>query len=46
MKSTGEVMAGGDTAFEAYRRVLRAAGRAQAAGRIGEPLQALVPLPR
>ena len=33
MKSTGEVMAGGDTAFEAYRRVLRAAGRAQAAGR-------------
>jgi carbamoyl-phosphate synthase large subunit len=46
MKSTGEVMAGGDTALEAYRRVLRAAGRARAAGRIGDPLQALVPLPR
>ena len=27
MRSTGEVMAGGDTAAEAYRRALRAAGR-------------------
>jgi carbamoyl-phosphate synthase large subunit len=41
MKSTGEVMAGGGTAAEAYARVLRASGRARAAGRIGPPLQAL-----
>jgi carbamoyl-phosphate synthase large subunit len=41
MKSTGEVMAGGDSAVAAYRRVLRAAGRARAAGRIGPPLQEL-----
>src|SRR5439155_1896453 len=41
MKSTGEVMAGGDSTLEAYRRVLRASGRAGAAGRIGPPLQEL-----
>ena len=41
MKSTGEVMAGGDSAVEAYRRVLRAAGRSHAAGTIGPPLQSL-----
>jgi carbamoyl-phosphate synthase large subunit len=40
MHSTGEVMAGGATAVEAYRRALRAAGRARAGGRIGAPLQA------
>ena len=44
MKSTGEVMAGGDNALEAYRRVLRAAGRAKAAGSIGPPLQELAPV--
>jgi carbamoyl-phosphate synthase large subunit len=44
MKSTGEVMAGGDSALEAYRRVLRAAGRARAAGTIGPPLQELAPV--
>jgi carbamoyl-phosphate synthase large subunit len=40
MRSTGEVMAGGDTVGEAYARVLRAAGRARRGGRIGAPLQA------
>jgi carbamoyl-phosphate synthase large subunit len=39
MRSTGEVMAGGKTASEAYARALRAAGRAQGGGRIGPPLQ-------
>jgi carbamoyl-phosphate synthase large subunit len=39
MHSTGEVMAGGATAGEAYARVLRAAGRARRGGRIGAPLQ-------
>jgi carbamoylphosphate synthase large subunit len=41
MKSTGEVMAAGDSPAEAYRRVLRAAGRSRAAGTVGPPLQAL-----
>jgi carbamoyl-phosphate synthase large subunit len=34
MRSTGEVMAGGATVVEAYRRALRAAGRARAAGTV------------
>ncbi|MGD0273001.1 MAG: carbamoyl-phosphate synthase large subunit [Gaiellaceae bacterium] len=41
MKSTGEVMAGGKTAAEAYARVLRAAGRGRASGSIGFSLQEL-----
>jgi carbamoyl-phosphate synthase large subunit len=41
MRSTGEVMAGGTTAAEAYRRVLRAAGRSRAPGPIGPSLQEL-----
>jgi carbamoyl-phosphate synthase large subunit len=40
MRSTGEVMAGGATPREAYRRALRAAGRARRGGEIGPPLQA------
>jgi len=40
MRSTGEVMAGGATAREAYRRALRAAGRARRGGAVGPPLQA------
>jgi carbamoyl-phosphate synthase large subunit len=40
MRSTGEVMAGGATAAEAYARALRAAGRGSRGGRIGPPLQA------
>ena len=40
MHSTGEVMAGGETVVEAYRRALRAAGRSLAAGEV-QPLQAL-----
>ncbi len=39
MRSTGEVMASGATAGEAYARVLRAAGRSRRGGRIGPPLQ-------
>ncbi len=39
MRSTGEVMAGGDTVSAAYARALRAAGRGRAGGRIGPPLQ-------
>ncbi|HEY3921819.1 MAG TPA: carbamoyl-phosphate synthase large subunit [Gaiellaceae bacterium] len=39
MRSTGEVMAGGATAREAYRRALRAAGRSRSGGQIGPPLQ-------
>jgi carbamoyl-phosphate synthase large subunit len=39
MRSTGEVMAGGDTVSEAYARVLRAAGRSRRGGRLGPPLQ-------
>ena len=42
MRSTGEVMAGGETVSEAYARALRAAGRARAGGRLGPPLQAWV----
>ena len=43
MRSTGEVMAGGDTAADAYRRVLRAAGRSSSYGRgtVGPSLQEL-----
>jgi carbamoyl-phosphate synthase large subunit len=40
MKSTGEVMAGGATAVEAYRRAIRAAGRSRRGGKICPPLQA------
>jgi carbamoyl-phosphate synthase large subunit len=40
MRSTGEVMAGGATASEAYARALRAAGRGRRGGTIGPPLQA------
>jgi carbamoyl-phosphate synthase large subunit len=39
MRSTGEVMAGADTAVEAYRRALRAAGRARRGGAILPSLQ-------
>jgi carbamoyl-phosphate synthase large subunit len=39
MRSTGEVMASGETVVEAYRRVLRAAGAARAAGDPGPTLQ-------
>jgi carbamoyl-phosphate synthase large subunit len=39
MRSTGEVMAGGATAAEAYSRALRAAGRSRRGGKIGPPLQ-------
>jgi carbamoyl-phosphate synthase large subunit len=43
MRSTGEVMAGGETAAEAYGRALRAAGRSRAYGRgtVGPSLQEL-----
>jgi carbamoyl-phosphate synthase large subunit len=43
MRSTGEVMAGGDTVSDAYARALRAAGRSRAGGRLGPPLQRGVP---
>ena len=39
MKSTGEVMAGGDTVVEAYARALRAAGRSRHGGKLGPTLQ-------
>ena len=39
MRSTGEVMAVGDSPREAYHRALRAAGRSRRGGRIGPPLQ-------
>jgi carbamoyl-phosphate synthase large subunit len=39
MRSTGEVMAGGATAGDAYVRALRAAGHSRRAGAIGPPLQ-------
>jgi carbamoyl-phosphate synthase large subunit len=39
MRSTGEVMAGGENVSEAYARALRASGRARRGGRIGPPLQ-------
>ncbi|HKG11319.1 MAG TPA: ATP-grasp domain-containing protein, partial [Gaiellaceae bacterium] len=41
MRSTGEVMAGGETVSEAYARVLRAAGRARHGGTLGPALQVL-----
>jgi carbamoyl-phosphate synthase large subunit len=40
MRSTGEVMASGDTVSQAYGRVLRASGRGRRGGSIGVPLQA------
>ncbi len=40
MRSTGEVMAGAGSASEAYRRALRAAGRARRGGAVAGPLQA------
>jgi len=39
MRSTGEVMAGGDSPRAAYHRALRAAGRSRRGGTIGPPLQ-------
>jgi carbamoyl-phosphate synthase large subunit len=39
MRSTGEVMAGADTAVAAYRRAIRAAGRARRGGEIRPSLQ-------
>jgi carbamoyl-phosphate synthase large subunit len=39
MRSTGEVMASGDTVSHAYARVLRASGRARRGGSIGLALQ-------
>jgi hypothetical protein len=39
MRSTGEVMAGADTAVDAYRRAIRAAGRASRGGAIRPSLQ-------
>jgi carbamoyl-phosphate synthase large subunit len=41
MRSTGEVMAGGETVSEAYARALRAAGRARSGGTLGPALQVL-----
>jgi carbamoyl-phosphate synthase large subunit len=41
MRSTGEVMASAPTAVEAYRRVLRAAGKTRRGGRVMPPLQAV-----
>ena len=43
MRSTGEVMAGGDSVAEAYGRALRAAGRSTSYGRgtVGPSLQEL-----
>jgi carbamoyl-phosphate synthase large subunit len=39
MRSTGEVMIGASTPYEAYRRALRAAGRSKRGGEICPPLQ-------
>jgi carbamoyl-phosphate synthase large subunit len=39
MRSTGEVMAGADTAVDAYRRAIRAAGGARLGGEIRPSLQ-------
>jgi carbamoyl-phosphate synthase large subunit len=44
MRSTGEVMAGGDTVSQAYARALRAVGRSKARGAIGPSLQELATL--
>ncbi len=46
MRSTGEVMAGGETVSEAYARALRATGRGRAGGRLGPPLQAWMNNPK
>ncbi len=46
MKSTGEVMGGGDTASAAYARAVRAAGRGRARGSVGPSLQQLAESPR
>ena len=40
MRSTGEVMASAATSVEAYRRVLRAAGKSTRGGHVMPPLQA------
>jgi carbamoyl-phosphate synthase large subunit len=40
MRSTGEVMASAETPVDAYRRVLRAAGKSTRGGRVMPPLQA------
>jgi carbamoyl-phosphate synthase large subunit len=42
MRSTGEVMAGGETVSEAYARALRSVGRSRGGGRLGPPLQRTV----
>jgi carbamoylphosphate synthase large subunit len=39
MRSTGEVMAGGETVSDAYARALRAAGRSRGGGSLGPSLQ-------
>jgi carbamoyl-phosphate synthase large subunit len=41
MRSTGEVMASAGTPVEAYRRVLRAAGKTSLGGRVMPPLQSV-----
>jgi carbamoyl-phosphate synthase large subunit len=41
MKSTGEVMASGETPAAAYARALRAAGRMRSGGSVGRALQAV-----
>ena len=41
MRSTGEVMASGDTPSHAYARALRAAGRMRSGGSVGRSLQAV-----
>jgi carbamoyl-phosphate synthase large subunit len=41
MRSTGEVMASAATPVEAYRRVLRAAGKSRRGGRVMPPLQSV-----
>jgi carbamoyl-phosphate synthase large subunit len=41
MRSTGEVMASGETPQAAYARALRAAGRMRRGGSVGPPLQAV-----
>jgi carbamoyl-phosphate synthase large subunit len=45
MRSTGEVMASGETAVDAYVRVLRAAGRSRRAATIRPPLQEIYETP-
>jgi carbamoyl-phosphate synthase large subunit len=43
MRSTGEVMASGDTVSQAYSHVLRASGRGRRGGSIGTSLQQALP---